>query len=149
LKDISAENRRYYAVVFSELSPHYPVVLITLQNPRGSDPKREEEIQTSVNIEHTKKVFAAVCILTVALDSPNSVILHHRTPTTMVTKCKLSDLTTQETGMFLQMVEDFKQKLSREDEDEKVFIASLNYAATKIAKVQVCALLPVISGTWH
>ena len=55
----------------------------------------------------------------------------------MAKKCKLSDLTTQEAGMFLQMIENFKQGLSEEDEDEKSVIASLDHVAAKISEVQV------------
>jgi len=60
----------------------------------------------------------------------------------MVKKCKLSDLTTQETDMFLQMIENFKQALSEEDEDGKLVIASLDHVAAKLAEVQVSANLP-------
>lgn len=61
----------------------------------------------------------------------------------MAKKRKLSDLTTQETNIFLQMIENFKQALSEEDEVEKSVIASLNHVAAKLAEVQVSALLPV------
>ncbi len=65
----------------------------------------------------------------------------------MTKKRKLSDLTTQETGTFLQMIENFKQALSEEDEDGKSVIASLDHAAAKLAEVQVSALLP--DDFWH
>jgi hypothetical protein len=61
----------------------------------------------------------------------------------MAKKRKLSDLTgltTQETDMFLQMIENFKQTLSEEDEDEKSVVASLDHVAAKLAEVQVSAL---------
>jgi hypothetical protein len=67
----------------------------------------------------------------------------------MVTKRKLSDLTTQETGTFLHMVENFKQILSNDEDNEKSFIASLEHAATKIAPGVVSALLPDNSDTWY
>ena len=60
----------------------------------------------------------------------------------MAKKRKLSDLTTQETDMFLRMVENFKQALSEEDEDEKSVIASLDHVAAKLAEVQVSAFHP-------
>jgi hypothetical protein len=53
----------------------------------------------------------------------------------MAKKRKLSDLTTQETDLFLKMIENFKQDLSEEDEDEKSVIASLDHVATKLAQV--------------
>jgi hypothetical protein len=55
----------------------------------------------------------------------------------MTKKRKLSDLATQEAGMFLQMIENFKQSLSEEDEGEKSVIASLDHVAAKISEVQV------------
>jgi hypothetical protein len=61
----------------------------------------------------------------------------------MVKKRKLSDLTTQETDI-LQMIENFKQGLSKEDENS--VIASLDHVAAKLAEVQVSALLP--SDLW-
>ena len=51
--------------------------------------------------------------------------------TTMAKKRKLSDLTTQETGIFLQMIENFKQALTEEDQDEKSLITSLDHVAAK------------------
>ena len=68
-------------------------------------------------------------------------------PTTMAKKRKLSDLTTQETDIFLQMIENFKQALSEEDEDEKSVIASLDHVAAKLAEVQVSTFLP--NDFWH
>ena len=65
----------------------------------------------------------------------------------MAKKRKLSDLTTQETDMFLKTIENFKQALSEEDEDEKSVIASLDHVTAKLAEVQVSALLPDNSGT--
>jgi len=65
----------------------------------------------------------------------------------MAKKRKLSDLTTQETDMFLQMIENFKQALSEEDEDEKSVIASLDHVAAKLAEVQVGALL--LDDLWN
>jgi hypothetical protein len=67
--------------------------------------------------------------------------------TTMAKKRKLSDLTTQETDIFLQMIENFKQALSEEDEDEKSVIASLDHVAAKLTEVQVSAFLP--DDFWH
>lgn len=64
----------------------------------------------------------------------------------MATKHNLSDLTTQETGMFLQVVNNFRQKLS-EDGDEELFIASLDYVTAKLAKVLVSALS--FNDFWH
>jgi hypothetical protein len=61
-------------------------------------------------------------------------------PTSMAKKRKLSDLTTQETDMFLQMIETFKQALSEEDEDEKSVIASLDHVAAKLALGNVSAM---------
>ena len=55
----------------------------------------------------------------------------------MTKKRKLSDLTVQETDLFLKMIDNFKQDLSEEDEDEKSVIASLDHVATKLAQVQV------------
>ena len=63
----------------------------------------------------------------------------------MAKKRKLSDLTgltTQETDIFLKMIENFKQALSEEDEDEESVIASLDQVAAKLAEVEVSALLP-------
>ena len=58
----------------------------------------------------------------------------------MVKKRKLSDLTTQETDMFLKMIENFKHALSEDEEDEKSVITSLDHVAAKLAEVQVSVL---------
>lgn len=65
----------------------------------------------------------------------------------MEKKRKLSDLTTQETNMFLEMITNFKQTLSEEDDDEKSVIASLDHVATKLAEVQVSIHSLITSGT--
>ena len=41
-----------------------------------------------------------------------------------VRRSDLTGLTTQDTGAFLQMIENFKHSLSDDDEDEKSVIAS-------------------------
>ena len=65
--------------------------------------------------------------------------------TTMAKKGRLSDFTMQETDMFLKKIEDFKQALSDEDEEEKSVIASLNHIAVKLTEVPVSTLFPMIS----
>lgn len=65
----------------------------------------------------------------------------------MAKKRKLSDLTTQETNMFLEMITNFKQTLSEEDDDEKSVIASLDHVATKLTEVQVSIHSLITSGT--
>ena len=64
----------------------------------------------------------------------------------MAKKRKLSDLTTQETNLFLQMIENFKQELSEEDDDERSVIASLAHVATKLQQVQVSPPLLMIDN---
>jgi len=49
--------------------------------------------------------------------------------------------------MFLQMIENFKQALSEEDEDEKSVITSLDHVAAKLVEVQASALFP--DDLWH
>ena len=56
---------------------------------------------------------------------------------TMAKKRELSDLNTQEINLFLQMIENFKQELSEEDDDERSVISSLAHVATKLQQVQV------------
>ena len=53
----------------------------------------------------------------------------------MATKHKLSESTAQETEMFLQLIEKYKQTLSEEDEDEKSVIASLGRLAATLTEV--------------
>ena len=70
-----------------------------------------------------------------------------KTTMTRTKKRKLSDLTTQETEMFLQMIENFKQALSEDDDDEKSVIASLDHVAAKLGEVQVSALF--LDDLWN
>jgi hypothetical protein len=55
----------------------------------------------------------------------------------MAKKRKLSDLTSQETNLFLKMIDEFKEGLDEEDDDEKSVIASLNHVAAKLMEVHV------------
>ena len=48
-------------------------------------------------------------------------------------------LSTQETDIFLKMIQNIKQTFSEEDEDEKSVMASLDHIAAKIMEVQVSA----------
>lgn len=57
--------------------------------------------------------------------------------TTMTKKRKLSDLTTQETSLFLRLIENFKQDLSEEDDDEISVIASLDHVVAKLQEIHV------------
>ena len=50
-------------------------------------------------------------------------------------------LSTQETDIFLKMIQNFKQTFNEEDEDEKSVIASLDHIAVKLVEVQVSAWL--------
>lgn len=65
---------------------------------------------------------------------------------TMAKKRKLSDLTTQETNLFLQMIENFKQELSEEDDDERSVISSLAHVAMKLQQVKVSPPLLTINN---
>ena len=65
----------------------------------------------------------------------------------MAKKRKLSDLTTQETNLFLDMIKSLKETLSEEDDDEKTVIASLDHVAAKLAQVQVGTLRYDFFGT--
>jgi len=71
----------------------------------------------------------------------------HSRLTIMAKKRKLSDLTTQETNLFLDMIKSLKETLSEEDDDEKTVIASLDHVAAKLAQVQVGTLRYDFFGT--
>lgn len=53
----------------------------------------------------------------------------------MAKKRKLSDLTSQETEMFLSMINKFKNDLAEDDEEEKSFIGALEHVMVKLQAV--------------
>ena len=55
----------------------------------------------------------------------------------LVQKRKLSDLPSQETEIFLQKINNFKNDLSEDDEKEKSVIGSLEHVVMKLQSVKV------------
>jgi hypothetical protein len=55
----------------------------------------------------------------------------------MVKKRKLSDLTSQETEIFIQMINKFKNDLAEDDEEEKSVIGALEHVMMKLQTVNV------------
>lgn len=64
----------------------------------------------------------------------------------MTKKRKLSDLTAEESGFVLGMLERYKNSLNEEDEETKKKIASLDHAAAAFAEVQVSLLCLMVCG---